>query len=115
MVRRICPDCSRQIEVPVMERMTYAEELGEGREKFYYGAGCELCSGTGYKGRLGMFEILHVTDALREIMLKKPTAADLRNQALKDGLVTLMRDGMLKVKANVTTPIEVLRNAYAVV
>lgn len=114
MVRRVCPDCARLVAPPLIERMTYAAETGDERSEFLYGAGCELCSGTGYKGRTGVFEILHISDEIRAMLLNKITTSQLRNQAIKEGMLTLMKDGMLKVKANMTTPTEVLRNAYAV-
>jgi type II secretory ATPase GspE/PulE/Tfp pilus assembly ATPase PilB-like protein len=97
-----------------MERMNYATEMGEERDEFYYGAGCELCSSTGYKGRTGIFEILQLSDDFRTLLLRNATASELRNQAIKDGMISLMKDGMLKVKMNITTPFEVTRNAYAV-
>jgi general secretion pathway protein E len=63
---------------------------------------------------MGIFEILRMTDEIKTMLIKGTSAADLKEQALKDGLITLLKDGMLKVKSNQTTPSEVLRNAYAV-
>jgi type II secretory ATPase GspE/PulE/Tfp pilus assembly ATPase PilB-like protein len=83
------------------------------RAEFRYGAGCQSCVQTGYKGRMGIFEILRMTDEIRTMLTKGTTTAELRNEALKEGMVTLLRDGMCKVKSNQTTPSEVLRNAYA--
>jgi general secretion pathway protein E len=114
MMRRICPECARPTEVKLIEKMAYAAEMGEERDQFSCGTGCELCSNTGYKGRMGMFEILQVSDDLRAVLMKRGTASEIRNQAVKDGMITLLKDGMLKVKQNATTLSEVLRNAYAV-
>ena len=114
MARRICPDCSHMVEVPIVERMAYSREVGEERNKFLSGSGCKSCSYTGYQGRTGIFEILKVSDEIRMMLLNGATAAQLRNQAIKEEMMTLIKNGMLKVKANITTPAEVLRNAYSV-
>ncbi len=114
MVRRICPDCARLVEASVVEKMAYQREIGEERSEFLIGAGCKSCAGTGYQGRAGIFEILRISDKIREMVLSGATAADLQAQSVKEGMVPLIKDGMLKVQANITTPSEVLRNAYSV-
>ncbi|MDD4858660.1 MAG: GspE/PulE family protein [Dehalococcoidales bacterium] len=114
MARRVCTNCGRMIDAPVTEQITYSKEMGEERTKFMYGAGCKSCSGTGYRGRVGIFELLHVSEEIRAMLTKGATTAQLRTQAIKEGMTTLMKDGMLKVKADMTTPSEVLRNAYSV-
>ena len=114
MVRRVCPDCAQLTPVPLVEQMGYEKEMGEGRKEFIVGKGCKSCSSTGYHGRSGLFEILQVSDEIRMMLLNGSTAAELRDQAIKDGMVPLVKDGMLKVKEDFTTPAEVLRNAYSV-
>ncbi|HUV75676.1 MAG TPA: GspE/PulE family protein [Dehalococcoidales bacterium] len=114
MVRRTCPDCAHLVNVPLIERMTYAKELGEERSEFLYGSGCKSCANTGYQGRMGIFEILNMSDEIRMMLLNGNTSAQLHNQAIKEGMVPLIKDGMLKVKADATTPAEILRNAYSV-
>ncbi len=114
MVRRICPDCSRPVKVSFTEKMAYAHETGEERDEFMYGRGCKSCTFTGYRGRTGIFEILQMNDELRRMILAGMSTADLKLQAIKDGMVSLAKDGMAKVKAGITTPAEVLRNAYTV-
>lgn len=114
MVRRICPNCARMIDAPMIEQMTYSQEIGEERSKFLYGSGCKSCASTGYRRRMGIFEILHISDEIRALLLKGATSAELRAQAIKEGMVTLLSDGMFKVKSEITTPSEVLRNAYSV-
>jgi general secretion pathway protein E len=113
MVRRICPDCSRSIEAPVIEQMAYEKENGEKRTEFLYGTGCKSCAYTGYLGRTGIFEILTMSDNIRTMLPSQPSSSQIRTQALKEGMVTIMNDGMRKVKAGITTPSEVLRNAYS--
>jgi len=114
MVRRVCPDCAQLTSIPLLEQTSYEREMGEKREEFLCGKGCKSCSNTGYHGRSGLFEILQVSDEIRMMLLNGTTAAELRNQAVKEGMVPLVKDGMLKVKENLTTPAEVLRNAYSV-
>jgi len=114
MVRRICPDCTQFTEVNMVEQKSYQKETGEERTEFLYGSGCSSCSYTGYYGRTGLFEILHISDEIRAMLLNGTTASKIRNQASKEGMVPLGRDGMLKVKDYITTPAEVLRNAYSV-
>ena len=114
MVRLICPNCAREIEVPLLEQVTYQQETGEERSHFLYGSGCQACANTGYRGRAGIFEILAISDEMRTLLLKGATASELRAQAMQEGMVTLMKDGMYKVKENMTTPGEILRNAYSI-
>ena len=78
------------------------------------GDGCKSCGNTGYRGRIGIFEILHMSDEIKTMLLTEATPAMLRKQAIKDGMIPLIKDGMLKVKSGITTPSEVLRNAYTV-
>ena len=113
MVRRICPDCGHLIEAPVVERMAYEKEIGEKKTEFLYGTGCKSCAYTGYLGRTIILEILAMNDAIRTMIASRVSASQIRAQAIKDGMVTMMTDGMRKVKANTTTPSEVLRTAYA--
>jgi general secretion pathway protein E len=112
MVRRICPDCSANKEGSVMEQVAYTEATGEEKTEFLYGTGCDLCSYTGYRGRTGIFEILPLSDNIRMQILKGASTAEVRGQAIEERMVPLLKDGMLKVKAGITTPSEVLRNAY---
>jgi general secretion pathway protein E len=114
MARRICPECARPIEAPLIEQVGYKREMGEERKTFLYGAGCKSCAGTGYLGRTGIYEILHMSDNIRSLILNGTTAAELRTQAVKEGMIPLIGAGMIKVKADITTPAEVLRNAYAI-
>jgi len=113
MVRRICPDCSHIIEAPVIEQIAYEKEIGEKKTEFLYGTGCKSCAYTGYRGRIGIFEILTMSDAIRAMIASNASSSQIRTQALKEGMVTMMNDGMRKVKEGITTPSEVLRNAYS--
>ncbi len=114
MARRTCPDCAQMVKVPLVEQKVYSKETGEERSEFLCGSGCKSCANTGYQGRIGFFEILHISDEIRAMLLSGANATQLRAQAIKEGMIPLIGDGMMKVKANITTPAEVLRNAYSI-
>ncbi len=114
MGRRICSDCAQMVKVPPLEEMAYSKEIGEERSEFLCGSGCKTCANTGYQGRIGFYEILSISDEIRTMLLNRANATELRTQAIKEGMISLIKDGMLKVKDNITTPAEVLRNAYTV-
>ncbi|MEN8615264.1 GspE/PulE family protein [Dehalogenimonas sp. THU2] len=113
MVRRICPYCNHQVEAPVIEQVAYERETGEKKVKFTYGTGCKSCAYTGYLGRVGMYEIMYFSETLKRMLLDNAGAGDIRAQSIREGMTTMLRDGMLKVKEGITTPSEVLKNAYS--
>ena len=113
MVRLVCPDCGRAMEAPFAEQVAYEKATGEKKTEFQYGIGCESCSYTGYLGRTGIFEILRITDPIRTMIVSGANSNEIRTKAISEGMVSLLKDGMLKVKAGRTTPAEVLRSAYA--
>jgi type II secretory ATPase GspE/PulE/Tfp pilus assembly ATPase PilB-like protein/DNA-binding NarL/FixJ family response regulator len=113
MVRKICPNCAQIVDVPSTEQLVYSKETGEEKSQFLYGSGCKSCAHTGYSGRTGIFEILSISDEIRSMVLNGTSASELQSQAINEGMTPLIKDGMLKVKANITTPSEVLRVAYS--
>jgi len=114
MVRRVCPYCSRLASVNADEQEAYETEMKEERSEFMIGAGCNFCAGTGYLGRTGIFEALIVSDTIRRMIVKGSDSNEIRAQAVKEGMASLWHDGMLKVKAGITTPYEVLRNVFSI-
>jgi len=114
MARCTCTSCAQLQNASPEEELIYMQETGEKRTQLMYGKGCKACSGSGYRGRTGIFELLTISDNLKSMLLKGRTAGELRTQAINEGMVTLMQDGMRKVKKNITTPTEILRNAYSV-
>jgi len=114
MVRRICPYCSRPTEISADEQSAYEEELGEKRSEFVSGTGCSFCAHTGYLGRTGIFETMVMSEAIRRMVLSGAGADEIRAQAYKEGMASLWHDGMLKVKANITTPHEIISNVYSI-
>jgi len=114
MVRRVCPHCARKVMAPLVEQLAYEKEMGEARAEFMYGEGCKGCVYTGYLGRTAIFEILTITDNIRRMIVGGSSNTDIRAAALSEGLVPIARYGMLQAKAGITTPYEVLRNAYTI-
>ena len=111
MVRKVCTGCGRMTPRPIAEQGVFAEEMGEKQERFIYGAGCNACAQTGYRGRMGIYEIMAMTDELRQLFLNEAPRHELWAQTIKDGTTPLRKDGMMKVKQGVTTPYEVMRVA----
>jgi type IV pilus assembly protein PilB len=73
------------------------------------GAGCEKCNQTGYKGRVGLYEVMEVTDDVRELVLVGASALELRRKAIEEGMITLRQSGLRKIKDGLTSIEEVLR------
>ena len=109
MVRRVCNTCRTLTQRPFAEQHAYTSEMDESQERFVYGSGCNVCAQTGYYGRTGVFEILTMSDALRQLFLENAPRHQLFDQSQQEGMTYLRRDGMQKVKAGITTPYEVMR------
>ncbi|RKY14603.1 MAG: type II secretion system protein GspE [Planctomycetota bacterium] len=110
LVRKICPNCRVEYE-PSEEELLELElrpEEVEGK-KFYYGRGCEQCNGIGYKGRTAIFEIMLMTEDLRQLVLENPSLDTLRQAAREAGMKTLRDSGLLAIYDGITTIEEVVR------
>lgn len=114
LVRRVCPDCQELREASVPEIAAYQEVMGEERHEFYYGAGCNHCAFTGYRGRIAVFEVLPASDPIRSLIARRASTPDLKAQALQDGMTTMLRDGMTKARDGFTTPGEVARHVFTI-
>jgi general secretion pathway protein E len=112
IVRRICPHCREPYKPTVEERLAYQKEMDEPPPELLKGAGCNVCSGTGYLGRVGIFELLLPTEEVKRLLLDGASADRIREQAINDGMVPLMNDGMIKVKRGMTTISEVIRYVF---
>lgn len=110
LIRRICKECKEEVSLPVKALLDlgFSEEETEGL-KIYKGKGCPTCNGTGCKGRIGLMEVMEMTDALREMVLMGANALELKRQAIQDGMITLRRSGLVKIKAGIVPVEEVLR------
>ncbi len=114
LLRRICKNCKEPHVYPedVMESAKFPVEWAK-KVTFYRGKGCDQCNGTGYKGRAGLYEVMAMTPELRRIIMASGSVEDIRNQALKDGMLTLRMDGMKKIERGVTTLEEVVKETAA--
>lgn len=108
LVRRICPDCQERYS-PDPQAVALLAQRPVGHDSFQRGRGCPTCRGTGYRGRLGIFELLSVTDDLRQAIAREAPLEQVRELATAAGMVTLKADGWAKVQAGLTTVEEVLR------
>lgn len=108
LVRRICPKCCEHYEIPEQMRV-YIEQAGIDPAQLQHGVGCEHCHDSGYLGRVGIYEMLIMDDAFRNMINKDPSVASMRALFKEKGHKTLFDDGMLKIKAGLTTIEEVLR------
>jgi general secretion pathway protein E/type IV pilus assembly protein PilB len=108
LIRLICPDCKAllsQTETDSLRRR-YGEMIPD---QLYHGTGCKLCQGTGYVGRVGIFEQMVVTEEIRALLLRNADSRDIRNQAAKEGMQNLRQDVMRYLHAGQTTIEEVFR------
>ena len=110
LVRRLCVHCRRQYTPPadVLRSLNIAE-ADAAAIPFYKSVGCDQCNHTGYRGRIGIYEVMRVTDKLRRLITVKSTEDQLREAAVAGGMITLGEDGLSKVKSGITTPEELLR------
>jgi type II secretory ATPase GspE/PulE/Tfp pilus assembly ATPase PilB-like protein len=111
LVRRICKECKAQHEYTPEEMHAFGIDKKEG--PFFKGAGCDTCAGTGYRGRQGLYEVMNLTSPLRREILKGASTEELRDTAVREGMLTLRMDGMLKVKKGITTLEEVVKETAA--
>ena len=110
LVRRICENCKEEIQPDeeLIEQLNLSEYVKQG-VKFYKGRGCQLCSNTGYKGRIGIFEIMIIDDEIRELIIDGSPVMEIRNRAHEKGMKYLFEDGLEKVLQGITTLDEVTR------
>ncbi|MGQ9463661.1 MAG: GspE/PulE family protein [Candidatus Fervidibacter sp.] len=110
LARRICPNCKEPFKYPEELLMRFGTDLSElnGKE-LYRGRGCETCRYTGYKGRIGIFEVFVMNTEIADLILRRAPISEIRDAAVASGMTTLLNDGWRKVSAGITTPQEVLR------
>lgn len=112
LCRRICVECKVEAKAPLEELIACGIAPSSAEKiKVYKGAGCEFCNGTGYKGRVAIYEVLDMTPLVKEIVLKHGTADDIKKQAIKDGMKTLRMSALTKVAQGLTTLDEAVMNS----
>jgi type IV pilus assembly protein PilB len=114
LIRRVCKDCKREHPMPPEALMEVGFTAAEAKAlKTYKGDGCSTCNNTGYKGRIGLYEVMEVNDDIRELILIGASSLELRKKAIEDGMITLRESGLHKVRAGLTTLEEVVRETVA--
>ncbi|MBK6421956.1 MAG: type IV-A pilus assembly ATPase PilB [Gemmatimonadetes bacterium] len=110
LVRRICKDCKAPHTYTDEELKALGDNPAQYKDiPFMKGRGCDTCGGTGYKGRAGLYEVMALTPELRRLILRGGSVAEIRDQAVADGMLTLRMDGMKKVERGVTSLEEVIK------
>ena len=112
LVRRICPYCREPYTPSPDELAYYDQQGGKTKKKFFHGAGCNLCAGTGYQDRIGVYEVMRVTDRIKELIVTGGSRDELREAAIEDGMRPLVDEGMRLVSEDMTTISEVARSIY---
>jgi type IV pilus assembly protein PilB len=110
LLRRICNSCKTDVKlhVEVLRELGISEEEAR-KTAFKEGKGCVECNNTGYKGRLGVYEVMPVTSRIRDLILDRASTSEIKKQAVADGMLTLRTDGLIKLKNGITTAEEVLK------
>jgi type IV pilus assembly protein PilB len=129
LVRKICPDCKvslkvdkklatslekdfnikRLLEVMKHEGAVAGKVNDLTQVEFFRGAGCDKCNNTGYKGRLGIFEVLPVTQEIMKLILSKAASSEIEDKAIEQGMILMWQDGFIKAHTGLTTIDEVIR------
>jgi type IV pilus assembly protein PilB len=112
LVRRICRECKVEYKPSADELAFYEQIGGEPKSTFFHGEGCNFCSHTGYQERTGVYEILRMSDAMRELIVNEPSYVDLRRLAISEGMHPLRDEALRLVAEDVTTIPEILRSVY---
>jgi type IV pilus assembly protein PilB len=111
LIRRVCANCKVEITDTPSKTMIDVgfkpEEVGG--FKMFKGKGCGVCNGTGYKGRVGLYEVMEISEGIRDLIMVGATAVEIKRKALEEGMLTLRLSGLEKIKAGITTIEEVLR------
>ena len=114
LIRRVCKDCIHEHQTPPEALIEVGFSAEETKTlKTYKGKGCSTCNNTGYKGRIGLYEVMEITDEIRELILIGASVLELRKKAIDDGMITLRESGLYKIREGVTTPEEVVRETVA--
>ena len=110
LVRRICRECKTEVKCLEEALIDVGFPASEVKEiKTFKGAGCSTCNGTGYKGRVGLYEVMEITEDLRELILVGASGLELRRKAIEEGMLTLRQSGLEKIRLGMTSLEEVVR------
>jgi len=110
LIRRICKECKEEIHTTPQALIDAGFTPEEAQQvKTFRGRGCANCNGTGYRGRVGLYEVMEITEEIRELILVGASALELRKKAIEDGMITLRGSGLEKLRQGITTLEEVIR------
>lgn len=120
LVRKLCPDCKREKKIPETIMKDIKNELSKSNNKevlaykdqtlkFYEAKGCEKCGNSGYKGRIGLYEVMPMSEKIEDLAVNKMPASEIQEQAIKEGMITMKQDGLIKALQGITTLDEVMR------
>jgi type II secretory ATPase GspE/PulE/Tfp pilus assembly ATPase PilB-like protein len=111
LVRKICTVCTIETkpDATIMSKLTNDMGIDTTHMKFYKGQGCSECHGSGFSGRIGIYEVLSVSEKIRTLVIKKVASNDILQQAKTEGMLTMLQDGLSKVSAGLTTIDQVLQ------
>jgi type IV pilus assembly protein PilB len=112
LLRRVCPSCKAPYTPSDEEMVFYEESGGPAKTDFFQGTGCNFCTHTGYKDRIGIYELLIMTPELRRLVVGWATQEELRNMAVKQGMRTLRQEAINLVNQDITSISEVIRSVY---
>jgi type IV pilus assembly protein PilB len=111
LVRRICKKCAESQKAPVSALIEHGFRPDEAEKvQLMKGRGCSSCNNTGYKGRIGLYEVMQITPDIRQLILQNAQSKDIKRKAMEQGMITLRRSGLVKVKNGITTIDEVVRD-----
>ncbi len=110
LIRKICQECKGEFKTPIQTLVNagFSQEEVKSLQTFK-GEGCKTCNGTGYKGRIGLYEVMEISEDIQELILVGASAREIRRKAVEEGMLTLRSSGLAKIKAGMTTLDEVLR------
>jgi type II secretory ATPase GspE/PulE/Tfp pilus assembly ATPase PilB-like protein len=111
LVRRICPQCGVDYE-PAADELSFYRSVGGRGMTFRRGTGCAFCAHTGFHGRIGVYEVLRISDAIKRLLVRDAPPEALRERALNEGMTTLRTSGLQKVDEGQTTIAEVMRSVH---
>ncbi|WP_416191345.1 type IV-A pilus assembly ATPase PilB [Neisseria sp. CCUG12390] len=113
LLRRLCPNCKKPVErppVPALKKAGFTDEDLAGNWQMYRPVGCDSCRGKGFKGRVGVYEVMPITEEMQRVIMNNGTEVDIENMAYQEGMVDLRRAGLLKVMQGLTSLEEVTAN-----
>jgi type IV pilus assembly protein PilB len=110
LIRKICSDCKVEVKTPLQALINAGFSQDEAKSiQTFKGEGCKTCNGSGYKGRIGMYEVMEIGEDIQELILVGASAREIRRKAVEEGMLTLRQSGLAKIKSGMTTLDEVLR------